>query len=296
MGRLVSWTENVPDGAEPVQFVISDPDDWGCQAYSFTMPARDVAVHGVWETIYSVVYEDGVEGEELFEEWHMVAEGEPTPAFSNGATPTREGDTFARWTPNVADYVYSDAYYYALWNDEGETCAHKDWDYGEREYYVAAGELVDNGDETHTGLIHTYADAWCNDCDASFGRIRISARPTKRTLYHKYVDGVCECGHGSENDSTCGHPLFLITYYYKPVDGFKDNGDGTHTGMAYKWAREYCEYCAQYTGTESVEYEVQIDEEPVEYTLPHTWSGGKCSACGYVCEHEYGEEERVYYE
>ena len=78
MARMKSWTETVPDGVEPVQFSTSE-NQWGNTAYSFTMPARDVTVHGVWETVYSIVYVDNASycDDKFEDEWHFL----PTITF-----------------------------------------------------------------------------------------------------------------------------------------------------------------------------------------------------------------------
>ena len=63
---------------------------------------------------YRVVYNDGVEDVVVFaDQVYFAAPGDATPAFTG--TPTREGYTFAGWTPAVADTVAGDTVYTATW-------------------------------------------------------------------------------------------------------------------------------------------------------------------------------------
>ena len=64
--------------------------------------------------LYTVTYNDGVEGEEIFaDQTYTVEEGEATPAFNGN--PYREGYTFEGWLPEVAETVTGDATYTAQW-------------------------------------------------------------------------------------------------------------------------------------------------------------------------------------
>ncbi len=73
-----------------------------------------------WEAVipevneYSVIYTDGVDGEELFaDQTYPAEEGSVTPAFSG--TPKREGYTFKGWNPEVAETVTGSVTYTAQW-------------------------------------------------------------------------------------------------------------------------------------------------------------------------------------
>lgn len=69
---------------------------------------------------YTVTYNDGVEGEEVFPDQinRLLSYNTITPAFSG--TPEREGYIFKGWTPLVAERVTADAYYQALWEKSEE--------------------------------------------------------------------------------------------------------------------------------------------------------------------------------
>ncbi|MBO0462771.1 InlB B-repeat-containing protein [Enterococcus sp. DIV1298c] len=64
---------------------------------------------------YTVSYVDGVEDEVIFEDktFIRIEPGAATPSF--GAEPTREGYTFAGWSPSVSETVTSDVVYTATW-------------------------------------------------------------------------------------------------------------------------------------------------------------------------------------
>ena len=64
---------------------------------------------------YTVIYTDGVEGEEIFADQHFAAAADKaTPAFRG--TPTRKGYTFTGWTPTVAEIVTGNVTYTATWS------------------------------------------------------------------------------------------------------------------------------------------------------------------------------------
>ena len=94
---------------------------------------KDTTLYAVWaqdenkngepdyeETKYTVTYNDGVEGEEVFkDEVHEnLLWGTDTPAYNNGTNPTREGYIFDGWDPKVADTVTENATYAAQWKKE----------------------------------------------------------------------------------------------------------------------------------------------------------------------------------
>ena len=80
-------------------------------------------IYAVWQastpptppTTYTVTYTDGVDGEVVFADQTTsdLKAGDPTPAFSG--TPSREGYTFVRWNPSVAEKVAGNATYSAVW-------------------------------------------------------------------------------------------------------------------------------------------------------------------------------------
>ena len=84
---------------------------------------RDVTYVASWltadlntSTAYTVVYTDGVDGEEVFKDQINTAlvPGADTPAFS-GSEPTRDGYKFVCWEPEVAEKVRASAVYTAKW-------------------------------------------------------------------------------------------------------------------------------------------------------------------------------------
>lgn len=64
---------------------------------------------------YTVIYTDGVEGEEVFanQKYEGLLSGADTPAFQG--TPSRAGYTFMGWSPAVAATVTGNAIYTATW-------------------------------------------------------------------------------------------------------------------------------------------------------------------------------------
>ncbi len=87
----------------------------------------DVTYVAVWEPVktvtprppvitYTVIYTDGVEGEEVFsDQIHSdLYYGETTPAFADGV-PQREGYIFGGWDITISDTVTGNAVYTATW-------------------------------------------------------------------------------------------------------------------------------------------------------------------------------------
>ena len=66
---------------------------------------------------YTVTYTDGVDNSVVFEDkvFDGLAEGDKTPDF--GLLPTRDGFTFAGWSPVVANTVTGDVTYVAQWTE-----------------------------------------------------------------------------------------------------------------------------------------------------------------------------------
>lgn len=83
------------------------------------------AAQGV-KTRYTVTYNDGVDGEEVFKDQvnEGLIKGDKTPAFKG--TPKRPGYTFKGWTPEVADKVTGNAVYTAKWEQNKYTVTYKD--------------------------------------------------------------------------------------------------------------------------------------------------------------------------
>ena len=66
-------------------------------------------------SLYTVIYTDGVDGEEVFADQYygVIGEEVPTPTFEG--TPSRVGYTFKGWSPAVAEIVTEDTTYTAIW-------------------------------------------------------------------------------------------------------------------------------------------------------------------------------------
>ncbi len=74
-----------------------------------------------WEkNIYTVIYTDGVDGEEVFaDQTYDVPFEDATPAFNGGnSNPTRTDYVFAGWEPKVAETVTGNATYTAKWKED----------------------------------------------------------------------------------------------------------------------------------------------------------------------------------
>ena len=255
--RLESWTETVPEGKNPVEFSYAT-DEWGNTEYSFTMPEREVTMTGTWEQVYSVVYCDGVEDEELFrDEWHAVNYGEPTPAFNGGEDPVREGYVFTGWDPAVAETVTEDVEYYAQWAE----CAHENFEYTEN--WAASGyrgwaEQIAGNDYKHTALYAKHHEAKCLACGALFSHVyEEGAEETD----HAYDNGKCTqcayaCSHADKTNGACdacGTEIFcehlnkteVETGVYKLAadSQWTPDGMGYHVGMAQLGTLYHCGEC-----------------------------------------------------
>ena len=94
------------------------------------------------EQRYTVIYTDGVDGEEAFADQATedLLEGEATPAFSG--TPERAGYVFAGWNPAVAATVSGDTTYTATWKKEAAD-ERDGYDPAETAQKLAAGEAVE---------------------------------------------------------------------------------------------------------------------------------------------------------
>ena len=71
------------------------------------------------EETHTVIYTDGVEGEEIFPDqvYEGLLVGDPTPEFA-GDDPTREGYIFAGWHVEIPETVSGSASYIALWKTD----------------------------------------------------------------------------------------------------------------------------------------------------------------------------------
>lgn len=78
------------------------------------------------QTGYSVIYTDGVENEEIFEDQTaIVLKDETTPAF-NGETPSRDGYSFKGWDPKVEKTVTKNVTYTAVWEKNAAAASTSD--------------------------------------------------------------------------------------------------------------------------------------------------------------------------
>lgn len=78
---------------------------------------------------YTVTYTDGVDGEEVFADQVTdgLLEGDATPQFA-GDAPTRDGYTFAGWSPEPSQKVTGNVVYVATWKKDGNSNADGDAD------------------------------------------------------------------------------------------------------------------------------------------------------------------------
>lgn len=95
-----------------------------CGKYIYANPNtnwyKDTVTFTVEVPGYTVIYTDGVDGEEIFPDQveKYLADGEATPAFTGNLE--REGYTFTGWSPKRADTVSGDATYVAQWEKNEE--------------------------------------------------------------------------------------------------------------------------------------------------------------------------------
>ena len=81
----------------------------------------NIDLYAKWDPkIYSVIYTDGVDGEDIFPTMYLDAKyNTRTPSF--GANPTREGYNFIGWDKEVSYYVVGDVVYTAVWEKHVHT-------------------------------------------------------------------------------------------------------------------------------------------------------------------------------
>ncbi|NBI69308.1 hypothetical protein D1646_21535, partial [Pseudoflavonifractor sp. 60] len=120
---------------------VSDGSEW----YFFTddFPLTVWITHEVpVQATYTVIYTDGVDGEEVFKDQRtdQLSEGAQTPEFKG--TPSRDGYTFMGWAPAVNLVVSADdanedgeIIYTATWQKDGDTESKTTYKIV-REYYV----------------------------------------------------------------------------------------------------------------------------------------------------------------
>lgn len=289
MARMKSWTEDVPMGATAVQFSTSE-DDWGNTAYSFTMPARNVIVHGVWETVYSVVYVDNAWycDDKFEDEWHFAAYGEPTPLYNGGVDPYHEGYWFAGWKPEIAETVTENARYAAWFGLNGEDCAHFDFHcISEYETRLSEGEQwMPNGMGKHFAYVWSGAVYACDEC----GKELLDGSESFR---------MNDCFDGEDEDvlcDTCGAELNGCTHedksYVRPAHrlqpgtGWRTDNCGSHFGMGVVCHQYTCNTCGETCFAVMGEFK-EIPE--------HCYSedGDEwCDTCGALyCQHKYEDTE-----
>jgi uncharacterized repeat protein (TIGR02543 family) len=120
---LVAYATDVSYAAGAGLFYFADP---GHTIYAMDMEGNLTSVDILGNGIdmygfaidptakFQITYTDGVEGTELFrDQFYFAAEGAQTPSFIG--TPTREGYTFAGWTPAIEETVSGHTVYEATW-------------------------------------------------------------------------------------------------------------------------------------------------------------------------------------
>ncbi|MDE7037078.1 MAG: InlB B-repeat-containing protein, partial [Lachnospiraceae bacterium] len=76
-----------------------------------------------WKKTYTIIYQDGIGGSAFAQETHgKIAEGEKTPQYSDGKTPTRKGYIFDGWNPEWDSTVKGDKA-----NKDGEIIYKAQW-------------------------------------------------------------------------------------------------------------------------------------------------------------------------
>ena len=100
--------DNYSHRASAMEFIIDSNFSGGTKTITNTYTQTPV-------TTYTVVYTDGVEGEEIFpnQTFSNLSLGDPTPAFDG--TPSRSGYTFLGWDPEPSETVLSSVTYVAQW-------------------------------------------------------------------------------------------------------------------------------------------------------------------------------------
>ena len=164
----------------------------------------------------------------------------------------------------------------------GKVCSHE-WGALDRQFENNKREFTKIDDTTHSYVYDLYNRYSCTVCIAK--HTELAAEGLTATANHDFVDdeSLTECSAcGAVKQEACAHPnVQHNNTYYSLCDGgeWKDNGDGTHSGMSclvYWW---YCPDC-DYGWEEPV-------TEPAMNTEPHDLEDGICYRCGFenTCEH-----------
>lgn len=139
----------------------------------------------VYETHHTVIYTDGVDGEEIFpDEEYTVAHGGTRPGFS-GEEPSRAGYEFTGWEPALFDTVYKDQTYTATWKANAVTL----WD-----QLTLSTEIV-NGSSVKPGETLTYKTTVSNNTGKALtGLIVDEALDSRLTYVGATGDGSYDAG------------------------------------------------------------------------------------------------------
>ena len=258
----------------------------------------DVDLYAQWRVhTYTVTYTDGVEGEEVFADQVTtgLCSGDATPSFSG--TPTREGYTFAGWSPEVAETVTGDAVYVAQWEEITYTVTYTDGVDGEEVFVDQVTSGLDYGaatpvyEGTPTRSGYTFA-GWSPE---------VSDVVTGDAVY--VAQWVESDETEDENDGTRETPSYYTVTYTDGVDGEEVFVDQVTSGLPYGvdtpvfektptragyvfvgWSPEVAD-----TVTEDAIYVAQW--EPVSYTV--TYHANAEGATGSVDSQTASYEEFV---
>ncbi|MBR5226223.1 MAG: hypothetical protein IKV90_11260, partial [Clostridia bacterium] len=157
------------------------------------------------------------------------------------------------------------------------------------ELVLAEGEQWTTTETTHTGVSKKIAHYFCNECEAYWEESEQTAK--EQSGEHSMENGKCSvCGY----ENTCEHPADQVnswTYYSLIVGGaWVDNGNGTHTGEAYKHEAWECYACGEVKDTHT---------DPQKYTLDHDYVSDVCIYCDAekpACDHSAGGTRTDEYE
>ena len=150
------------------------------------------------------------------------------------------------------------------------------------EYELADGETWTVTNAGHTGVCQKEKHVYCEAC--GFSWVENVDAVQEYTIKHELYEGECwVCGYVN----TCEHPANKVdkwTHYQTTMNEiWHDNGDGTHTGYAYKYDAWECYVCGEVGHTEY---------GPQNYTLEHNFDLNVCTECGATnpCKHEHTEQ------
>lgn len=151
---------------------------------------------------YTVSYVDGVENEVIFEDktFKRIEPGAVTPSF--GAEPTRNGYTFAGWSPTVSETVTTDVVYTATWKPIPTYQVNYTDGVSDEEIFadqvfkdLVAGSVtpIFNGQPTRAGYIFKGWDKAVTDTvtgDVTYAAVWEPVIPQTLTYQVIYTDGV----------------------------------------------------------------------------------------------------------